>query len=62
MQNLFLVSFSPTFYNELLNVPRQIQKGLDQKLKILERDPISAQQDAKKLHAYKDIYRVRQGD
>jgi superfamily I DNA/RNA helicase/mRNA-degrading endonuclease RelE of RelBE toxin-antitoxin system len=62
MQNLFLVSFSPTFYNELLNVPRQIQKSLDQKLKILEKDPISAQQDAKKLHAYKDIYRVRQGD
>ncbi|MEF3274566.1 MAG: AAA family ATPase [Chloroflexus sp.] len=54
---------SHSFLNELLDLPLKIQKSVTQKIKLLERDPISAQGDAKKLH-YDDppLYRMRIGD
>jgi mRNA-degrading endonuclease RelE of RelBE toxin-antitoxin system len=57
------VSVTDTFLNELLNLPHSISKKVAGKIKILEKDPISAQGDAKKLKGYKpNIYRVRLGD
>lgn len=57
------LSFSPTFLNELLDVPRAISKQVSKKTKVLETDPYSAQGDAKKLKGYtNDVYRVRLGD
>jgi len=53
----------PTFFNELLDLPQRIQKAISQKVKVLERDPISAQGDAKKLrNRTPPLYRVRIGD
>lgn len=52
-----------TFLNELLGLPAKIQKTVLQKVKVLERDPISAQGDAKKLkNRVPPLYRVRIGD
>lgn len=52
-----------TFLNELLGLPAKIQKTVLQKVKVLERDPISAQGDAKKLkNRTPPLYRVRIGD
>lgn len=56
------VTFTDTFLNELLNLPKGVSKGVSKKVKILEKDPISAQGDAKKLQGYEDVYRVRIGD
>lgn len=57
------ISCSDTFLNELLNLPKAVQKKTTKALKILEQDPISAQGDAKKLKGYtNNIYRVRIGD
>jgi superfamily I DNA/RNA helicase/mRNA-degrading endonuclease RelE of RelBE toxin-antitoxin system len=57
------LSFKPTFLNELWGLTTSIQKKITKKLKILERDPISADGDAKKLKDYNDlVYRVRLGD
>ncbi|KAB8145743.1 AAA family ATPase [Chloroflexia bacterium SDU3-3] len=56
------LSFTPTFYNESLNVPRHVSKSITQKLKVLEGDPISALGDAKKIKGYANVYRVRVGD
>lgn len=56
------LSFTPTFYNESLNLPKQISKLVGQKLKILSDDPFSAHGDAKKLKGYLNVYRARVGD
>jgi superfamily I DNA/RNA helicase/mRNA-degrading endonuclease RelE of RelBE toxin-antitoxin system len=56
------ITFTETFLNELLNLPREVSKRLSPKIRILEQDPISAQGDAKKLKGYENIYRVRIGD
>jgi superfamily I DNA/RNA helicase/Txe/YoeB family toxin of Txe-Axe toxin-antitoxin module len=57
------LSFTPTFFNEQLNLPKAIQKKVSKVLKALEQDPISAQGDAKKLKGYhNNVYRVRLGD
>ena len=55
-------TFTDTFLNELLNVPRKVSKRIDQTIKKLKQDPISAQGDAKKLQNYKNTYRVRIGN
>jgi len=53
----------PAFLSELLGLPDKVRKALTQKVKILERDPISAQSDAKKLkNSNPPLYRVRIGD
>jgi mRNA-degrading endonuclease RelE of RelBE toxin-antitoxin system len=52
----------PTFMNELIGLPQQVSRLVTQKVKVLERDPISAQGDAKKIGNHKPpIYRVRIG-
>lgn len=56
------LSFTTTFYNESLNLPKQVSKLVVQKLKVLARDPHSAQGDAKKLKDYANVYRARVGD
>jgi mRNA-degrading endonuclease RelE of RelBE toxin-antitoxin system len=57
------LSFTPTFYNEQLNLPNAVQKKIGKVLKVLQVDPISAQGDAKKLKGYtNNVYRVRIGD
>ena len=57
------VTFATTFLSELLNLPKAVQKKVEKKINILEKDPISAQGDAKKLKGYNDhVYRVRLGD
>lgn len=56
------LSFTPTFFNESMNLPKQVSKLVGQKLKVLVTDPISAQGDAKKLKGYQNVYRVRVGD
>lgn len=48
--------------HELLGLPQQVSRQVTQKVKVLERDPISAQGDAKKIGDHKPpIYRVRLG-
>lgn len=57
------ITLADTFINELLNIPKSISKKVTKKIKILEKDPISAKGDAKKLKGYgNNIYRVRLGD
>ncbi len=56
------LSFAPTFLNELLGLPQHVSKQVSQRVKVLERDPISAQGHAKKLEKYKNLYRVRIGN
>ncbi|WP_129676528.1 3'-5' exonuclease [Candidatus Chloroploca sp. Khr17] len=52
----------PTFMNELIGLPTAVSRLVTQKVKVLERDPISAQGDAKKIGNHKPpIYRVRIG-
>lgn len=51
-----------TFLNELLNLARDVSKRVPRIVEILEKDPISAQGDAKKLRGYENVYRVRIGD
>lgn len=36
------LSFTPTFYNESLSLPKQISKLVSQKLKVLAEDPARA--------------------
>lgn len=63
MQSSWAISFTDTFLNELLNLPKAVQKKIKKTLKVLEADPISAQGDAKKLRGYSNnVYRVRMGD
>ncbi|WP_036484403.1 3'-5' exonuclease [Myxosarcina sp. GI1] len=57
------ITFADTFINELLNIPKSISKKVSKKIKILEKDPISARGDAKKLKGHNNnIYRVRIGN
>ncbi|MEN9935511.1 MAG: hypothetical protein RLZZ387_2090 [Chloroflexota bacterium] len=56
------LSFTPTFFNESMNLPKQVSKLVTQKLKVLSDDPASAQGDAKKLKGYQNVYCVRVGD
>ena len=56
------LSFTPTFYNESLNLPKQVSRLVSQKLKVLIQDPYAAQGDAKKLKGYTNVYRARVGD
>jgi len=56
------LSFTPTFYNESLSLPKHVSKLVGQKLKVLADDPHSAQGDAKKLKGYLNVYRARVGD
>lgn len=56
------LSFTPTFYNESLNLPRHVTKLIANKLDVLKNDPYSAQGDAKKLKGYSNLYRARIGD
>lgn len=59
---IYELSFTPTFFNESLNLPKQVSKQVSQKLKVLAADPHSAQGDAKKLKGYTNVYRARVGD
>ena len=56
------VTLADNFFNELLNVPKEVSKRVTKKIKILEQDPIYAQGDAKKLKDYKNTYRLRIGN
>lgn len=57
------ISTADTFLNELLDLPLKVSKQVTQVVKVLERDPISADGKAKKLIAYQNnIYRIRVGD
>ncbi|WP_071515949.1 3'-5' exonuclease [Geitlerinema sp. PCC 9228] len=57
------VSVTDTFLNELLNLPHKVSKRIQKTVKTLEKDPISARGDAKKLKNYQNnVYRVRIGD
>lgn len=58
----WITTLSPTFLNELLDLPRKVSKRVSNKIKILETDPYSAEGDAKKLQDRDNIYRVRVGD
>lgn len=56
------ISVTNTFLNELLNVPSEVQKRITRAIRVLEKDPISAQGDAKKLKEFKNnVYRIRLG-
>ncbi len=60
---LWALSFKPTFFSELLNLPQSVQKKVEKAVKVLQTDPISANGDAKKLKGYgNNVYRVRLGD
>ncbi|NJR15675.1 MAG: hypothetical protein HC785_08155 [Calothrix sp. CSU_2_0] len=60
---MWTLSVTDTFLNELLNLPQSISKKVTKVIKILEKDPISAQGNAKKLKGYQDnIYRIRIAD
>ncbi|MDP9310846.1 MAG: AAA family ATPase [Chloroflexota bacterium] len=56
------LSFTPTFYNESMNLPKQVTKQVAKKLKVLTTDPSLAQGDAKQIKGYSNLYRVRIGD
>ncbi len=56
------ITVTDTFLNELVTLPQHVSKKLTKAIKVLERDPNSANADAKKLKEYKDTYRVRIGD
>jgi len=58
----FSITFAQTFLNELLGLPQNIGKRISKAVKVLERDPISAEGDAKKLKGYENVYRIRIGD
>jgi mRNA-degrading endonuclease RelE of RelBE toxin-antitoxin system len=60
---MWTLSVTDTFLNELLNLPQSISKKVTKAIKILEKDPISAQGNAKKLKGYQNnIYRIRIAD
>jgi superfamily I DNA/RNA helicase/mRNA-degrading endonuclease RelE of RelBE toxin-antitoxin system len=58
----FSLTFAQTFMNELIGVPQNVAKRVSKATKLLERDPISAEGDAKKLKGYENVYRIRIGD
>ncbi|MHC5614994.1 MAG: 3'-5' exonuclease [Nostoc sp.] len=60
---MWTLSVTDTFLNELLNLPQNISRKVTKSVKILEKDPISAGGDAKKLKGYQNnTYRIRVGD
>lgn len=58
----FSITLTPTFLNELIGIPQNVSKRVSKATKLLERDPISAEGDAKKLKGYENVYRIRIGD
>ncbi len=58
----FSITLAPTFLNELIGIPQNVSKRVSKATKLLERDPISADGDAKKLKGYENVYRIRLGD
>jgi mRNA-degrading endonuclease RelE of RelBE toxin-antitoxin system len=58
----WVFTVTDTFLNELLDLPPDVSKRVTRKVRILEKDPISAGGDAKKLQGYENVYRVRLGD
>lgn len=63
MQSSWAISFADTFFNELLNLPKAVQKKIEKSVKKLKTDPVSAQGNAKKLKGFSNnVYRVRIGD
>ena len=58
----FSLTFTQTFLNELIGIPQNVFKRVTKSTKLLERDPISAEGDAKKLKGYENVYRIRIGD
>ena len=58
----FSITLAPTFLNELIGIPQNVSKRVSKATKLLERDPISAEGDAKKLKGYENVYRIRIGD
>ena len=58
----FSLTFTQTFFNELIGIPQNVSKRVSKATKLLERDPISAEGDAKKLKGYENVYRIRIGD
>ena len=58
----FSITLAPTFLNELIGIPQNVFKPVSKATKLLERDPISADGDAKKLKGYENVYRIRLGD
>ena len=58
----FSLTFAPTFMHELIGIPQNVAKRVSKATKLLERDPISAEGDAKKLKGYENVYRIRIGD
>ena len=58
----WITTLTPTFLNELLDLPRSVSKRVTKKLKLLEDDPYSAGGDAKKLQDQDNRYRIRIGD
>jgi superfamily I DNA/RNA helicase/mRNA-degrading endonuclease RelE of RelBE toxin-antitoxin system len=58
----FSLTFAQAFINELIGVPQNVAKRITKAVKVLERDPISAEGDAKKLKGYTNVYRIRIGD
>ena len=58
----FGITLAPTFLNELIGIPQNVFKPVSKATKLLERDPISADGDAKKLKGYENVYRIRLGD
>ena len=63
MTTAWTVSVTDTFLNELLSLPQKVSKKVTKTVKLLEKDPISADGDAKKIKGYQNnVYRVRLGD
>lgn len=58
----FSITLAPTFLNELIGIPQNVIKRVSKATKLVERDPISADGDAKKLIGYENVYRTRLGD
>lgn len=58
----WISSYQPSFFNELLDLPKKISKRVSKKIALLEQDPYSAKGDAKKLKDFSNVYRVRIGD
>jgi mRNA-degrading endonuclease RelE of RelBE toxin-antitoxin system len=56
----YTILVTETFLNDLLRLPLAVSKHVPKKVRVIERDPISAEQDAKKI-AHK-VYRVRLGE
>lgn len=56
------IAVKSSFWHDLFGLQQGILKTASKKIKVLERDPISANGDAKKLEGFSNIYRVKVGD